>query len=201
VAQSSDLPIPESGVRLHAERLARTLRERETKQAQIDGFARSAVLIPVLRGEHEDFVLFTQRTERVEHHKGQISFPGGRLDPGESLIDCALREAREEVGIDPAAVQVLGALDETWTPTRYVISPFVGLLPRPPRFETSADEIERLLVLPLRRLLNPDRYDENEMTHLGRSAAVPFYYIDELIIWGATARMLRQFLHLAFDHR
>jgi 8-oxo-dGTP pyrophosphatase MutT (NUDIX family) len=174
------------------------LAARPYAEAAIDGFARSAVLVTVLLGEGEPAMLFTRRTDKVEHHKGQISFPGGRLDPGEDLQTCALRETHEEIGVRPADVRIVGRLDDTWTPTRYVITPFVGVVPHPYAFKVSAAEIDDLLIIPLRRLLKPDKYDENEMTFRGRSAAVPFYYIDDTIIWGATARILRQFLQTAF---
>jgi 8-oxo-dGTP pyrophosphatase MutT (NUDIX family) len=181
-----------------AEALATALGRRPFAAMTIDGYAHSAVLATVLLGGEEPAMLFTRRTDKVEHHKGQISFPGGRLDPGESLLDCALRETHEEIGVPPADVRVVGRLDDTWTPTRYVITPFVGVVRQPCAFRVSAAEIEDLLIIPLRRLLNPDKYDENEMSYRGRSAMVPFYYIDDVIIWGATARILRQFLQTAF---
>jgi 8-oxo-dGTP pyrophosphatase MutT (NUDIX family) len=176
-----------------------TLQSRRLFQATIDGFRPSAVLLPILRGPDEDFVLLTRRTEKVEHHKGQISFPGGRQDPGETILECVLRETREEVGIPPAALQILGRLDDTWTPTRYIITPFVGLLPYPATLTANPEEIDELLIFPLRQLLCPDKYEENEMTHFGQSAVVPFFYVGSTIIWGATARILKQFLQLAFQ--
>lgn len=177
----------------------RTLENRQPFQKVIEGFRPSAVLVPILRGPDEDFMLFTRRTEKVEHHKGQISFPGGRQDPGESILACALRETHEEVGIRSADLQVLGRLDDTWTPSRYVITPFVGLVRYPYEFAASPEEIADLLVIPLSRLLSPDKYEENDMSHFGLSAVVPFYYIGTTVIWGATARILRQFLQLAFQ--
>lgn len=169
------------------------------RELSIDGFTRSAVLLTVLRGADEDLLLFTKRTTSVEHHKGQISFPGGRLDDGETLQDCALRETREEVGIDPRDIRLLGRLDDTWTPTNYIMTPFVGLAPYPYDFHVNPGEIDQLLVFPLSRLMNPDCYEENEMSYLGRTAMVPFFHLGETIIWGATARILKQFLRLAFN--
>lgn len=176
-----------------------TLQNRQPFTATIDGFRPSAVLLPILRGPDEDFVLLTRRTEKVEHHKGQISFPGGRQDPGESILTCVLRETYEEVGVTAEAIQILGRLDDTWTPTRYIITPFVGVLPYPVKLTANPEEIAELLIIPLRQLLCPDKYEENEMTHFGQSAVVPFFYVGPTIIWGATARILRQFLQLAFQ--
>ncbi|NLH49230.1 MAG: CoA pyrophosphatase [Myxococcales bacterium] len=176
-----------------------TLQHRQPFMATIDGFRPSAVLLPILRGPDEDFVLLTRRTEKVEHHKGQISFPGGRQDPGESILACVLRETYEEVGVAAETIQILGRLDDTWTPTRYIITPFVGVLPSTVKLTANPEEIAELLIIPLSQLLCPDKYEENEMTHFGQSAVVPFFYVGSTIIWGATARILRQFLQLAFQ--
>jgi len=179
--------------------LTRKLATHTPRELAINGFTRSAVLLTVLRGRDEDQLLFTRRTTTVEHHKGQISFPGGRLDEGETLQECALRETNEEVGIDPRDIRLVGRLDDTWTPTRYVMTPFVGLAPYPYSFTVNPGEIDEILVFPLRRLMHPDCYEENEMSYLGRTAMVPFFHLGETIIWGATARILKQFLRLAFD--
>jgi 8-oxo-dGTP pyrophosphatase MutT (NUDIX family) len=180
-------------------RFQQQISERPSRRLQIDGYVPSAVVVPVLRGADEDRLLFTRRTEKVGHHKGQISFPGGRQDPGETITETALRETHEEVGVLPEHVRLVGRLDDTWTPSKYVISPFVGVIDYPYDFAISDDEIDELIVLPVRRLLCPSLYEETEMHHEGRSALVPFFHVDDTIIWGATARILRQFLRLAYD--
>jgi len=185
--------------RFDPDALQRRLAARDTRELAIDGYAPSAVLVTILRGADQDQLLFTRRTEQVEHHKGQISFPGGRQDPGESLRQTALRETHEEVGIKPADIRIVGQLDDTWTPTRYLIRPFVGLVTYPYDFAVNRAEIDDLIVVPMARALCPDRYEECEMHHEGRSAVVPYFHIDGTIIWGATARILQQFLRLAYD--
>ncbi|MDP8225164.1 MAG: CoA pyrophosphatase [Candidatus Lernaella stagnicola] len=188
-------PIP----RVAPEVIQRKLAQHPPRKLQIDGYAPAAVLVPLLRDGDGDRLLFTRRTDKVEHHKGQISFPGGRQDPGENLLECALRETEEEVGVDRADVEILGRLDDTWTPSRYVISPYVGLVRHPYEFVISEDEIDDLLIVELERLLNPAHYTEQEMHHEGRSALVPFFHVDEIIIWGATARILKQFLFRTYE--
>lgn len=177
----------------------RRLAEHRTRELAIDGYAPSAVLITVLRGADEDLLLFTKRTQDVEHHKGQISFPGGRQDPGETLRQTALRETHEEVGIAPSDIEIVGQLDDTWTPTGYIIRPFVGVVPFPYEFHVNRAEIDDLIIVPLARALGPDKYEENEIHFEGRSAVVPYFHVDGTIIWGATARILGQFLGFSFE--
>jgi 8-oxo-dGTP pyrophosphatase MutT (NUDIX family) len=183
---------------LNVDALRKNLAARRRAELTIEGFTRSAVLVPVLSVEGKDHLLFTRRTQTVEHHKGQISFPGGRLDDGESLADCALRETHEEVGVPAAAVRLLGALDDIWTPTGYVVTPFVGLVPYPWDFRLSAAEIEQLLIVPVSDLLDPSIYEETQIDYQDRSAIVPYYHWGEHTIWGATGRIVRQFLALGY---
>lgn len=177
------------------------LAAHQSKTMEMDGFVRSAVLLPLFHIDQCEHLLFTKRTETLEKHKGQISFPGGRQDEGESLLECALRETREEVGIQPEDIQILGRLDEIWTPTGYLITPFVGAIPYPYSFTVSEAEIERLIIVPLRELLDPAIYEETEIHHRGRRATVPYYNWRDQIIWGATGRILRQFLSLVYTGR
>lgn len=183
---------------LDVEAFRKTLNDRQRVELTLDGFTRAAVLVPVMCIDGEDHLLFTQRTLTVEHHKGQISFPGGRLDDGETLTDCVLRETHEEVGIPPRVVRLLGALDDIWTPTRYIVTPFVGLAPYPWEFRLSAAEIEQLLLTPVSDLLDPAIYDETQIQYEDRTAIVPYYHWGDFIIWGATGRIVRQFLSLAY---
>ena len=183
---------------LEPEKLRQTLAARERVKLSLEGYVRSAVLLPLLLIDKQEHLLFTRRTNMVEHHKGQISFPGGRQDAPENPEQCALRETHEEIGVAPEHVTILGALDDTWTPTRYVITPFVGFIPYPYDFRWNQAEIDEALIIPMEKLLHPQRYEENSMSYEGRDATVPFYYVDEHVIWGATARMVRQFLALAY---
>ncbi len=190
---------PASTLRCSAQALEEKFSAHTVRELQIEGYSPSAVLVTMLRAADEDWLLFTKRTDKVEHHKGQISFPGGRLDPGETLLECALRETHEEVGVRPEHVRILGRLDDTWTPSRYLISSFVGLVKYPYDFAVNRDEIDALIIVKLADVLRPSKYEEREMHHEGRSALVPFYHLGDTIIWGATARILRQFLTVAYD--
>jgi 8-oxo-dGTP pyrophosphatase MutT (NUDIX family) len=175
--------------------------ERRPRTAAEPGDRRPAavLLLLVYRGA-EPSLVFTKKTETVPHHKGQFAFPGGLVASRDaSRVETALREAREEIGLDPAAVEVLGVLDDVPTATtRFVITPVVGLCPVGPALAADGREIERVLEVPLRVLLDPARYREEQWEREGRRERVTFLTYGEDVIWGATARILRGFLDLVF---
>lgn len=156
----------------------------------------AAVLVPLFLKGGKWHLLFTQRTETVQDHKGQISFPGGRHDPEDpSLLATALREAQEEIGLDPADVTVLGQLDEMYTVTQYRISPFVGVIPYPYPFRVNSAEIAELIEAPLEAFLDPANLEQRERPALvGPPVPIYFYHIGPYTIWGVTARIVKDFL-------
>ncbi len=158
----------------------------------------SAVLVPLYNKEGHYHILFTQRTDRVREHKGQISFPGGaRHKRDKTLLDTALRESAEEIGLDPGQVEILGELDDTVTETsHYVISPFVGLIPWPYKFEVDGWETEAIIEVPISALMGKGCLREETEIKDGRAATSYFYHYRGKVIWGATARILHQFLEL-----
>jgi len=160
----------------------------------------AAVLIPLVVRGGELFIVFAKRTEAVAHHKGQFSFPGGIVETDDgSRPETALREAREEIGLDPAAVEILGELDDTETrATPFVITPVVGLVREPGPYRVDGREIERVLEVPLRALLDPSRVREELWERGGQLQTIYFYDYEGDVIWGATARILKQFLELVF---
>jgi len=160
----------------------------------------AAVLLPLYHKEGKYHILFTKRTEKVEYHKGQISFPGGACDPEDrSLADTALRETFEEIGVHPEDVEILGELDDTGTVTsNFLITPFVALIPYPYEFAVSSDEIDELIEVPIPALLDKGCYYEESHVHQGRSHRGCSYRYKDEVIWGATARILKQFLDLVF---
>ena len=180
------------------ERIRHVLGQRE-KQRIIDLNATpSAVLIPIFEKNGEDHILFTKRTETVEHHKGQISFPGGKRDiEDENLLQTALRESLEEVGIRPEDVDVLGDLDDEKTyVSNYIISPYVGVIPYPYSFKTSPNEVGELLEIPISVLTDKANFrEEIQASGEKRYRAYYFHYGDE-VIWGATSRILKRFFNL-----
>ena len=113
--------------------LTRALDARPRRVLPPEGMTIAAVLVPLFSVEGKRHVLLTKRSQAVEHHKGEISFPGGKLDPDDAdLLSCALRETDEEVGIKPSDVRIIGELDDFYTvATRYVVAPFVGVIPYP----------------------------------------------------------------------
>ncbi|MBI2855643.1 MAG: CoA pyrophosphatase [Chloroflexi bacterium] len=142
-------------------------------------------------------VLLNKRTDRVEHHKGEISFPGGAQDPGDAtILDTALRETHEEMGIDPRDVDVICRLDQVSTRTGFAITPFVGVIPSAYHFNVSRVEVAEVLQVPLSALLDPaNRLQEMRVGDNGLSRQYS-YVFGEHLIWGATARMLTQLLGL-----
>ena len=151
----------------------------------------AAVLVPVVKREHGLTVLFTRRTAHLNDHAGQISFPGGRSEPGDAgAAETALREAAEEIGLVAARVEVLGKLPEYVTVTGYRVTPVVGLVTPPLDLRLDEFEVAEVFEVPLTFLLDSENHQRNSVTHDGRQRqyyAVPYrqYYI-----WGATAGML-----------
>lgn len=139
------------------------------------------------------WILFTRRTESVEHHRGQISFPGGAEEPGDrTLFDTALRETEEELGISPAAVVPLGRLSPVVTVTNFYVEPFVAAIPQPYVLEPAEAEIAEVIEAPVAALLDPAILEKKPFP--GREEMVLFYHYGESIIWGATARILAELL-------
>lgn len=160
----------------------------------------AAVLIPLVVKAGELFVVFAKRSEAVAHHKGQISFPGGMVETFDgSRPETALRETREEIGLDPRAVEILGELDDTETrATPFVITPVIGMVLEPGPYRVDGREIERVIEVPLRALLDPTRFREELWERDGKLHPVYFYEYGGEVIWGATARILKQLLDLVF---
>ncbi|HOX46894.1 MAG TPA: CoA pyrophosphatase [Myxococcota bacterium] len=175
----------------------KVLSRRERHRIAEPGLTPAAVLVPLFARAGEPHVLLEQRTHTVDHHKGQISFPGGVQDPGDrDEVATALREASEEVGLPPTAVEVLGLMDDTLTVTGFRITPVVGRIPHPFEARLSDGEVARLLEIPWRVFAEGRTHRQERIEHEGQSFEVDFYTWDEHIIWGATARVIRQLVAL-----
>ena len=156
----------------------------------------AAVLVPLVFIQNEWHVLYTRRTDRVESHKGQVSFPGGACDEGETTPEeTALREADEEIGLNPKDVKVIGKLSRMVTISKFKVTPVVGIIPFPYAFKTSGAEVARVFTMPLLWLANRNNYWEFSMPGSGRTLLAYHPYDGELL-WGATARMTVNFLSL-----
>lgn len=164
-----------------------------------DSTIHAGVLIPILKQESEYRILFTKRTQKVEHHKGQISFPGGKFEEQDrSLEDTALREAQEEIGLKRENVQLLGRLDDAKTvSTNFIVRPFVGYIPFPYPFILSRAEVESLISVPF-EVFHPKNLKTRGATHRHGGKIYPtvtFQYQGE-VIWGATARIMENFMEI-----
>jgi 8-oxo-dGTP pyrophosphatase MutT (NUDIX family) len=169
--------------------LARRLAARTRDAATLPGRP-AAVLAALSRHSDGPHVLLTKRTEGLRTHGGQYALPGGRADPDDdSAVATALREAHEEVGIDPADVRVLGLLDDQRTTSGYVVTPVVGWIRHPYPFRLSPDEVALALELPLRAFVAPPR--PRTLLAAGLRRLVPSFDVGGHVIWGATARILR----------
>lgn len=182
------------------DQIRRALEAREPRRIRRDETPRAAVLIPIYEVDGIPHVLLTLRTETVEYHKGQISFPGGAQDTEDAdLAATALREAEEEIGLKREDVEIWGRLDDMVTITDFLVSPFVGGVtkPAPYPFAPSTIEVAELLVVPLPHLRDPSSLNTEPTVWRGYPARPPSYNFGEHLIWGATARILHQFLEVA----
>ncbi len=175
--------------------------------ASTDGYAEmyagvpltcAAVLIPLARIGEEWRIVFTRRAETVEHHKGQVSFPGGACDPGDSGPEAtALREVEEEIGLKPEDVRLLGRLNDVVTITRYRVTPVVGVVPWPYPFRPAPREVARVFTIPLTWLAQRGNYSEQPVTPAGQPRPFPvviYREYDGEVLWGASARIVLNFL-------
>ena len=153
-----------------------------------------AVLIALYPWQDALYLPLTRRSQRLADHRGQVSFPGGRREPDDATFwHTALREAKEEVAIEPASVQHLGALTELYIPaSHYCVHPYVGYVPLRPTFALDPREVEALIELPLATILDPVIKRVETWPWGERTREVPFYAYADQVIWGATAMMLSE---------
>lgn len=160
----------------------------------------AAVLITLLERGDDLSVVFTQRTSHLHAHAGQVSFPGGGREPqDESAVQTALREAQEEIGLDPGTVRVLGELDEYITRTGFRVRPIVGYVAEVPAWRPDSFEVEEIFEVPLAYICTPGHLCRQQIEREGR---VREFYVcnwEKFHIWGATAGMLRNFLDVVMD--
>lgn len=158
-----------------------------------DGLRRAAVLVPLFVREAGLWIVFTRRADSVEHHRGQISFPGGGEEPEDaSLWETALRESEEELGIRPEDAVALGRLSPLATVTDFYVEPYVAAIPQPYVFRPAAAEIAEVIEVPVTALQNPAILERRKLP--GREEPVLFYHYGDQVIWGATARMVAELL-------
>jgi len=183
-----------------SERVQQALSDYTPRHLDHPEAASAAVLLLITDRDGEPHVIFTERTDHVEHHKGQMSFPGGATDDcDESLAATALRETYEEIGVLPEHVRVVGQLDEMLTISNFRVTPFVGLVAAPSfdyPFVLNDHEVASVVQVPLAFLLEEQNMELEVRQHQGREVLVPAFCYNGHRIWGATARMLHQFIEL-----
>jgi 8-oxo-dGTP pyrophosphatase MutT (NUDIX family) len=195
-----------SKTKRHVERLRRALSPTDTPKRPAPGTAReeAAVLVPLIERQDELYVVYIRRSDAVESHRGQVAFPGGRVSPSDAtLLETALREAYEEVGIEPAAVEVLGGFSTMHTvSTGLAVAPFVGLVPGAAKLHRDPAEVAEIFEVPLVALADPRYRGVYEWRHErgGFSSTFPAILYRGYTIWGLTLRITESLLvMLAMD--
>jgi 8-oxo-dGTP pyrophosphatase MutT (NUDIX family) len=154
----------------------------------------AAALILIYPGEHGASFLLTERRHDLPHHPGQISLPGGALDPGEEPGAGALREAHEEIGVRVRDVRLIGGLSSLWVVvSNFVVRPFIGLSDHRPEFRAEPREVAALVEVPLRDLQDPARVGIEEKFRDGVNVRYPYFDLEGHHVWGATAMILSEF--------
>ncbi|HTR80412.1 MAG TPA: CoA pyrophosphatase [Bacteroidota bacterium] len=167
------------------------------RKIQDDSLTRSAVLVPIVESLDGLELLFTKRTQSVEHHKGQISFPGGAADPSDkSLIETALRESSEEIGLTASEISVLGVMDDLQTPSGFVVTPVIGFLHHRPAIHLNADEVAEVIFIPLEKFFDDSLRRSEVRERRGVPVEVYFYDVWKEPVWGATALFVKRLVDL-----
>lgn len=195
----SGTPNREYNFKQAIEQIGTVLKEYQPQRVEVHGVYSAAVMILILNRKENPHIIFTKRTDTVETHKGQISFPGGVKDPqDDNLLETAKRETFEEIGIQPKLIENLGQLDDFYTVTDYVVSPFVGYVKSDFEYEINTHEVAQILEVPLSIFLKADGFEVRKWDHQGTSYDVFFYHYQDQVIWGATAYILNRFIDKVF---
>ena len=180
------------------QRIKQVLSERVKKRLEDRRLRRSAVLLPLFEQEGQYCLVFTRRTEEVNYHKGQISFPGGAISSQDKTAqEAALRESSEEIGLRPEDVEILGELDDMYTvASNFIITPFVALVPGSYHFVPNPAEVKNILSIPLNAFWKEARFWLEGGEVRGQNITAHFFEYQGQVVWGATARILKGFLDL-----
>jgi len=182
------------------DQLERSLSNLESKAETEWDATPAAVLIPLYQDDGDWNLLFTRRTDSVDTHAGQVSFPGGQIEDSDvSIVATALREAQEEIGLKPEDVETLGKLNPLFTVTQFLVTPVVGVIPWPYPVQTSPAEVARTFGVPIRWLADPNNLEVKEREPLVPGRSIRVYYFKEFegeTIWGVTARITLNLLQM-----
>ena len=160
----------------------------------------SAVLVALVDHVDGPSVILTRRTDHLRNHPGQISFPGGRVEESESIHAAAIREAHEEIGLDPQYVHIIGELDPLTTfVSNSLIIPVVARIDGQPTFTLQEEEVARVLTTPLHDLAREDTYRNEWWSRPQGDINIHFFELDDETVWGATGRILRQLIDVVAE--
>jgi 8-oxo-dGTP pyrophosphatase MutT (NUDIX family) len=189
------------GAAAHRRFAPRPPRDEWSPDLEPDTARRAAVLILLYPGATGAVVPLTVRHGDLPHHAGQVSLPGGAIDPGESAEAAALREAHEELGVEPADVRILGPLSTLWVlVSNFVVHPFVGLTDHSPAFRADPREVEALVEVPLADIRDPTRLYWTRLERDGHLIDYPYFDLAGHQVWGATAMILGELACLFDEH-
>ncbi|MFB6252205.1 MAG: CoA pyrophosphatase [Halobellus sp.] len=165
-----------------------------------DAGKQAAVLAPILVRDGTEHILFTKRADHLGEHPGQMSFPGGSLEPEDADLQAtALREADEEIGLLAAETTIFGRIDDIRTVTDYAVRPFVGGVPDR-QYDPDEREVAEVVALPVPELIDLDNYESERREHpIYGDHRVHYFHVDDYTVWGATGRMLVQLLELTTE--
>jgi mutator protein MutT len=180
------------------ERLRAMLAQRPAIEIDAPEHRRACVLIPLIRNGAGWSILFTKRSENLAAHSGQIAFPGGSVEAGETFEQAAVREAEEEVGIPPRLVELIGRLDDVITHSGFLVAPFVGIIHEPFDVVIQESEVVEVFEVPLEALLDVSNPRVGYVPFRDKKYPAYFYHHGPHEIWGLTGRMLKDFLDLVF---
>ncbi len=176
------------------DRLRAILTTRPAIEIEAPHLKRAAVLIPLVPHDNGWSILFSLRSINLAAHSGQISFPGGGVEPGEALDAAAIREAREEVGIATERVELIGRLDDLVTHSGFLVAPFAGVIDQRIDYVLQASEVDEVFEVPVEALLTPKQPEVRYVPFRNKHYPAYYYHYEQYEIWGLTGRILKHFL-------